>query len=52
MKKENCNKPLIVGKISNHQWGVVFFRGGSYPTITAHIGAYPNGVVRKWRKIK
>jgi len=29
MKKENLNKPIILGRISTHQWGVVVARGGA-----------------------
>lgn len=50
MKKENCCKtPKVIGKISDHQWGVVFSRGGCECTQTSSQWKFPCVVVRRWK---
>ena len=53
MKKTNSNKQIVVkGTINKHQWGMVVFRGGCYPTESAgqQERGQPTLTIRKYGK--
>ena len=49
--KEGLNKKnIVLGKISNHQWGIVISGGGIAYTIPAHAAKNQPLVLRKWKR--
>ena len=51
MKKGNlCKKPIVIGEISKHQWGIVVSGGGAASTEVSVQYKFPQLVVRKWKK--